>query len=51
VSIVPTPSGIDYWIIGASSQVYLYGDATTQGTLPGLGVNVGNVVGAVPTAG
>jgi len=29
--------------------VFSFGDAQNQGSLPGLGVRVNNVVGAVPT--
>ena len=49
VSIVPTPDGGGYWLIGSDGGVFAFGDATSQGSLPGLGVSVNNVVGAVPT--
>ena len=49
VSIVPTPDGGGYWLIGADGGVFAFGDATSQGSLPGVGVHVTNVVGAVPT--
>jgi len=29
--------------------VFAFGDATSQGSLPGVGVHLNNVVGAVPT--
>ena len=45
VSIVPTPTGNGYWIIGADGRVFAFGDAASQGTLPSLGVAVGDVVG------
>jgi len=34
---------------GAHGGVFAFGDATSQGSLPALGVTVNNVVGAVPT--
>jgi hypothetical protein len=49
VSIVPTPNGGGYWLIGANGGVYPFGNAPDRGSLPALGVNVNNVVGAVPT--
>jgi hypothetical protein len=49
VSIVPTPDGGGYWLIGSDGGVFAFGDATSLGSLPGVGVSVNNVVGAVPT--
>ena len=49
VSIVPTPDGRGYWLIGSDGGVFAFGDAPEDGSLPGVGVNVNNVVGAVPT--
>jgi hypothetical protein len=49
VSIVPTPDGGGYWLIGSDGGVFAFGDATSQGSLPGVGVHVNNIVGAVPT--
>jgi hypothetical protein len=50
VSIVPTADGGGYWLIGSDGGVFAFGDAGFIGSLPGLGVRVSNVVGAVPTA-
>jgi hypothetical protein len=49
VSIVPTADGGGYWLIGSDGGVFAFGDASFIGSLPGLGVKVSNVVGAVPT--
>ncbi len=38
-----------YWLIGADGGIFAYGDAGFVGSLPGLGVSVRNIVGAVPT--
>ena len=48
-SIVPTATGRGYWLIGGDGNVYPFGDATGQGNLPGLGIKVSDIVGAVPT--
>ncbi len=50
VSIVPTADRGGYWLIGSDGGVFAFGDAGFIGSLPGLGVKVSNVVGAVPTA-
>jgi hypothetical protein len=47
VSLVPSPGG-GYWLIGADGAVYPFGGAVDDGDLPGLGVVVGDIVGAVP---
>jgi subtilase family serine protease len=39
-----------YWMIGNDGGVFAFGDAGFVGSLPGLGVHVNNIVGAVPTA-
>lgn len=49
VSIMPTPDGHGYWLIGSEGGIFAFGDAASLGSLPGLGVSVNNVVGAVPT--
>jgi len=49
VSIVPTPDGGGYWLIGSDGGVFAFGDAASQGSLAGVGVHVNGVVGAVPT--
>ena len=45
VSVVPTPDGKGYWLIGSDGGVFAFGDATSQGSLPGLGVGVSDIVG------
>ena len=46
VSIVSTPYGGGYWLVGSDGGVFAFGDATSQGSLPGLGVSVNNIVGS-----
>jgi len=47
-----SPFGDDagYFLVGADGGIFSYGTTTFFGSLPGLGVHVDNVVGAVPTA-
>jgi hypothetical protein len=45
ISLVPTSGG--YWLIGSDGGIFAFG-APFVGSLPGLGVAVSNVVGAVP---
>ena len=49
VSIVPTSDGQGYWLVASDGGIYAFGDAGFIGSLPGLGLRVNNVVGAVPT--
>jgi len=49
VSIVPTADGHGYWLVASDGGMFAFGDATFTGSLPGLGLHVHNVVGAVPT--
>ena len=49
VGIVPNPDSKGYWLVGADGGVFAFGDAPNLGSLPGVGVNVDDVVGAVPT--
>jgi hypothetical protein len=49
VSIVPTGDNGGYWLVGSDGGVFAFGDAPSLGSLPGLNVHVGNVVGGVPT--
>jgi len=48
-SIVPTPDGMGYWLIGSDGGAFAFGDATSQGSLPDPGISINNIVGAVPT--
>ncbi|MFM9481598.1 hypothetical protein, partial [Streptomyces scabiei] len=38
ITLVPTPSGKGYWILGADGGVFSFGDAAFHGSLPGIGV-------------
>ena len=42
--IASTPDGKGYYLVGANGAVYAFGDATSFGSLPGLGVTVSNIV-------
>jgi len=48
--IASTPDGQGYYVVGADGSVYAFGDAVSQGSLPGVGVHVADIVGAVPTS-
>jgi hypothetical protein len=39
-----------YWMVGNDGGIFSFGGAPFEGSLPGLGVHVTNVVGMVPTA-
>jgi hypothetical protein len=45
-SISPTFSGNSYWLIGKDGGVFAFGGAPFEGSLPGLGVQVANIVGS-----
>jgi len=46
---VPSADAGGYWLIGSDGGIFAFGDAPFVGSLPGLGVSVTDVVGAVPT--
>ena len=50
IGIVHTADTAGSWLIGADGGI-AFGDAGFVGSLPGVGVHVGDVVGAVPTTG
>jgi hypothetical protein len=43
------PSGSGYWIVHADGEVSAYGAARLFGSLPGLGIDVNNIVGIAAT--
>jgi hypothetical protein len=45
-SITPTFGGNSYWLFGRDGGVFAYGDAPYEGSLPGLGVHVTDIVGS-----
>ena len=49
--MVPSNDGKGYLLIGADGGIFAFGDAPFDGSLPGMGVQVANIVGAAPTAG
>ncbi|HEY5026038.1 MAG TPA: IPT/TIG domain-containing protein [Acidimicrobiales bacterium] len=42
--------GTGYWMVGADGSVYAFGGAPDEGSLPGMGIRVNDVVAVVPTA-
>jgi hypothetical protein len=48
VGIVVSPDSQGYNLIGSDGGIFYFGDASNDGSLPGLGVHANNVVGAVP---
>jgi hypothetical protein len=48
--MVPSSDGKGYVLIGADGGIFAFGDASFEGSLPGIGIHVTNIVGAVPTA-
>jgi hypothetical protein len=49
VGIVVSPDSHGYNLIGSDGGIFSFGDAVNKGSLPGLDVQVSNIVGAVPT--
>ncbi len=49
VASASSPDGGGYWLAGADGGVFGFGDAAYQGSVPGLGVHVGNIVAMAPT--
>ena len=45
-----TYQGSGYWMVGSDGTIFAFGGAPYEGSLPGLGVRVGNIVAVVPTA-
>ncbi len=45
-----TYAGSGYWMVGDDGSVFAFGGAPYEGSLPGLGVRVSNIVSLVPTA-
>jgi hypothetical protein len=45
-SIIPTFSENSYWLFGKDGGVFAYGGAPYEGSLPGLGVHVTDIVGS-----
>jgi putative pyrroloquinoline-quinone binding quinoprotein len=49
VAMAATPDGGGYWIAGQDGGVFTFGDAPFEGSLPGIGVNVDDIVGMATT--
>jgi hypothetical protein len=43
--LAPTPGGGGFWLVGSDGSVFSFGDAGYEGSLPGIGLHVDNVVG------
>ena len=48
IGIVPTAGTTGYWLLGSDGGIFAFGTAPFYGSLPGLGVHVSDIVGAVP---
>ena len=48
IGIVHTADTRGYWLLGSDGGIFTFGDAPFYGSLPGVGVHVTNIVGAVP---
>jgi hypothetical protein len=48
-ALVLTDDDHGYWMVGSDGGIFTFGDATYQGSLPGIAVGVDDIVGAVPT--
>jgi hypothetical protein len=46
---VTTSDDQGYWLIGGDGGIFAFGDAPFVGSLPGLGIHITDIVGAVPT--
>jgi parallel beta-helix repeat protein len=42
-------NGLGYWVVGSDGGVFSFGDAKYEGSLPGLGVHVNDIVALVPS--
>ncbi len=49
-AMTSTPSGQGYWLTGPDGGVFSFGDAPFQGSLPGIGVKVNNIISMVPSS-
>ena len=47
VGIAATPDGNGYWQVASDGGVFNFGDAAYDGSLPGMGVKVNDVLGVV----
>ncbi len=47
IGIVPTNATTGYWLLGADGGIFAF-NAPFYGSLPGVGVQVTDIVGAVP---
>jgi hypothetical protein len=49
IGLVTTSDDQGYWLIGGDGGIFAFGDAPFVGSLPGLGIHITDIVGAVPT--
>ncbi len=45
-----TLSGEGYWLTGSDGGVFAFGDAPFEGSLPGIGIKVNNIISIVPSS-
>jgi hypothetical protein len=49
-AMAATPDGKGYWLAGQDGGVFAFGDAPFEGSLPGMGVQVDDIVGMAATS-
>ena len=49
VGMASTPSGNGYWLVAADGGIFSFGDTTYQGSVPGAGIHISNIVGLALT--
>jgi hypothetical protein len=42
-----TPDGGGYWLVASEGREFAFGGASSDGSAPGLGIDVRNIVGMV----
>jgi hypothetical protein len=48
-AVSASPDGDGYWLVGSDGGVFAFGAAAFEGSLPGEGTKVNNIVGLVPS--
>ena len=47
VGMAATPDGGGYWLVASDGGEFAFGGASSDGSVPGLGIDVRNIVGMV----
>jgi hypothetical protein len=50
VGLVPTADDQGYFVVAGDGGIFAFGDAIYMGSPPGIGHNITNIIGAVPTS-